>query len=679
MKKYVNVLPATCLLRTTLVSCKENENAKKDKAVLETTNIDSTVKPGDNFFLYVNGAWIKKAQIPPTETQLGSFLELYNRTKANLHNIVEEAAKGGQPAGSIEQKVGDFYASGMDSATIEKLGYDPVKPYLQQIDAIKDARGIMQFVASQQLEGNGIFMGQSIGADEKNSNMNIASFYQAGLGLPDRDYYFKTDPATQAIVKAYQQYMQKLFTLTGDDSATAVKKMTAVYALEKQLAGSHRTNEDLRDPQSNYHKLAVAALDKQMPVIGWSSQLTAVGIKADSVNIGQPAYFAKLNELLKTAPVDTWKTYLRFHILNDAASALSSDFVNARFEYSGKALNGQQKIKPRWERMVANTDGNLGEALGQLYVKKYFTEEAKKRMQELVNNLQTAFDARISKLDWMTDSTKQKAKEKLHAFLKKIGYPDKWRDYSKVTIDRGKYFENLVSCSKNEYQFQLAKVGKPVDRTEWGMTPPTINAYYNPTFNEIVFPAGILQYPFFDAAADDAINYGGIGMVIGHEMTHGFDDQGAQYDKDGNMKNWWGKEDSIKFKAKSQQVIDLYNGFTILDTVHVKGRLTTGENMADIGGIAIAYDAFKMTKQGQGNEKIDGFTPDQRFFMSFAQIWRSKIKEETQRFHIAVDPHSPPMYRVNGPLMNFAPFYEAFGVKQGDKMFKTETDRIKIW
>lgn len=679
MKKYVNVLPATCLLLTTLVSCKENENAKKDKAFLETTNIDSTVKPGDNFFLYVNGAWIKKAQIPPTETQLGSFLELYNRTKANLHNIVEEAAKGGQPAGSIEQKVGDFYASGMDSATIEKLGYDPVKPYLQQIDAIKDARGIMQFVASQQLEGNGIFMGQSIGADEKNSNMNIASFYQAGLGLPDRDYYFKTDPATQAIVKAYQQYMQKLFTLTGDDSATAVKKMTAVYALEKQLAGSHRTNEDLRDPQSNYHKLAVAALDKQMPVIGWSSQLTAVGIKADSVNIGQPAYFAKLNELLKTAPVDTWKTYLRFHILNDAASALSSDFVNARFEYSGKALNGQQKIKPRWERMVANTDGNLGEALGQLYVKKYFTEEAKKRMQELVNNLQTAFDARISKLDWMTDSTKQKAKEKLHAFLKKIGYPDKWRDYSKVTIDRGKYFENLVSCSKNEYQFQLAKVGKPVDRTEWGMTPPTINAYYNPTFNEIVFPAGILQYPFFDAAADDAINYGGIGMVIGHEMTHGFDDQGAQYDKDGNMKNWWGKEDSIKFKAKSQQVIDLYNGFTILDTVHVKGRLTTGENMADIGGIAIAYDAFKMTKQGQGNEKIDGFTPDQRFFMSFAQIWRSKIKEETQRFHIAVDPHSPPMYRVNGPLMNFAPFYEAFGVKQGDKMFKTETDRIKIW
>jgi putative endopeptidase len=679
MKNYVNVLSAGCLLLTALVSCKDNGNTGKQKQFLETANMDSSVKPGDNFFLYVNGGWIKKAQIPPTETQLGSFLELYNRTKANLHSILDEVSKPGQAAGSIEQKVGDFYASGMDSATIEKRGYDPVKPTLQQIDAIKDAKGVMQFVAAQQLEGDGLLLGQAIGADEKNSSINIASYYQSGLGLPDRDYYFKTDPATQAIVKAYQQYMQKLFVLTGDDSVTAAKKTAAVYALEKQLAGSHRTNEDLRDPQSNYHKMAVADLDKTMPVFGWASLLPAVGIKTDSVNVGQPAYYAKVNELLQSVPVDTWKTYLRFHVLNGAANALSSDFVNARFEYSGKALNGQQQIKPRWERMVSNTDGNLGEALGQLYVKKYFTEDAKKRMEELVANLQKAFEARINKLDWMTDSTKQKAKEKLHAFLKKIGYPDKWRDYSKVTIDRGKYFENLVSCSKNEYQYQLAKVGKPVDRTEWGMTPPTINAYYNPTFNEIVFPAGILQYPFFDAAADDAVNYGGIGMVIGHEMTHGFDDQGAQYDKDGNMKNWWAKEDSIKFRAKAQQVINLYNGFTILDTVHIKGRLTTGENMADIGGIAIAYDAFKMTKQGQGQEKIDGFTPDQRFFLSFAQIWRSKIKEETQRFYATVDPHSPPIYRVNGPLMNFTPFYEAFGIKQGDKMYKPENERIKIW
>lgn len=679
MKKYINVLSAGCLLLITWVSCTGHKSLKKERQFLEIANMDSTVRPEDDFFLYVNGAWIRKAQIPSTETDIGVIPDLGKRAQINLHNILEDVSKNGQLSGSLEQKAGDFYASGMDSATIERRGYEPIKPYLQKIDAIKDVRDIMQFVASQQLEGDGLLLGQSIGADEKHSSVNIVSYYQAGLGLPDRDYYFNTDPATLTIVKAYQQYIQKLFVLTGDDVVTATKEMKRVYALEKQLASGHLNHIDLRDPQNNYHKLAVAGLDKTMPVLGWSSLLAAVGVKADSVNIEQPAYYTRLNELLKTVPVETWKIYLRFHVLNGAASALSSGFVNARFEYSGKALHGQQEMKPRWEDMVSNTDACLGEALGQLYVKKYFTEDARKRVLELVNNLQTAFDARIGKLDWMTDSTRLKAKEKLHAFLKKIGYPDKWRDYSKVTIDRNKYFENLVSCNKNEYLFQLSKAGKPVDRTEWGMTPPTVDARYNPTFNEITFAAGILQYPLFDAAADDAVNYGGIGMVIGHEMTHGFDDHGAQYDKDGNMKNWWASEDGIKFKVKSQQVIDLYNSFTILDTVHIKGRLTTGENIADLGGIAIAYDAFKMTKQGQGNEKIDGFTPDQRFFISFAQIWRWKIKEETQRFRVAVDPHSPPIYRVNGVLMNFSPFYEAFDVKDGDKMFRPDSERIKIW
>jgi putative endopeptidase len=357
---------------------------------------------------------------------------------------------------------------------------------------------------------------------------------------------------------------------------------------------------------------------------------------------------------------------------------LSSSFVNARFNYQ-KALSGQQKIKPRWDRMYRITDANLGEALGQLYVKKYFTEGAKKRMLELVDNLGLAFEKRINDLDWMSDTTKQKSKDKLHTFLKKIGYPEKWRDYSNVTIDRSKFFENLTACAKNEFAYQMSKVGKPVDKTEWGMTPPTINAYYNPTFNEIVFPAGILQFPFFDANADDAINYGGIGMVIGHEMTHGFDDQGAQYDKDGNLKNWWAKSDSVQFVAKSKRVIDLYNSFTVLDTLHINGALTTGENMADIGGIAIAYSAFKMTKQGQDTTKIDGFTPDQRFFISFAQIWRTKEKDESTRQLINTDPHSPASWRVLGPLMNFTPFYNAFNVKEGDKMFKAEKDRIKIW
>jgi len=645
---------------------------------IETANMDSSVKPGDNFYAFVNGKWLKTAEIPATETGIGSFLDVYNRTKEHLKIILEDAAKSGAAEGTIEQKVGDFYASGMDSATIEKLGYDPVKPYLQQIDAIKTPKEVMQFVASQQIVNNNILFSFGVAADDKNSARNIAVYSQGGLGLPDRDYYFKTDPATLAIVKAYKEYIIKLFTLTGSDSVTAAKDMELVYALEKEMAGSHRTQVELRDPQSNYHKMAVAELDKSMPVFGWKNLLQQLSFSTDSVNVQQPAFYEKTNALLSTVPIDTWKKYLKLHTINASANALSTAFVTASFNYS-KSITGQQKIKPRWERIYRATDGTLGEALGELYVKKYFTEEAKKRMLELVNNLQAAFAARIAKLDWMSDSTKAVAKEKLMAFIKKIGYPDKWRDYSKVTIHRNTYFENRLSAAKNEYQYQISKVGKPVDKMEWGMTPPTINAYYNPTFNEIVFPAGILQFPFFDLSADDAINYGGIGMAIGHEMTHGFDDQGAQYDKDGNLKNWWSRGDSLKFVTKSNQVVSLYNSFTVLDTVHIKGALTNGENIADIGGIAIAYDAFKMTKQGQDTTRIDGFTPDQRFFISLGQIWRSKRKPETDRYYINVDPHSPPVYRVNGPLQNFAPFYAAFNIKPGDKMYLPDSARIKIW
>jgi len=659
-------------------ACTNNKEHMAGKFI-ETGYMDSAVKSGDNFFKFVNGKWLDTVHIPETESGIGSFDDLYNRTRDHLHEILDSVSSLNAKAGSIEQKVGDFYASGMDSAMIEKRGYDPVKPYLEKIDSIKDADGIMQFANELQLENGNPIYGQAVGADEKNSSMNIAIYFQAGLGLPDRDYYFKTDTANQKIVNAYKIYMEKLFMLTGDDSSRAAIEVAQVYELEKQLASSHKTQVELRDPQSNYHKMAVADLDKQMPVLTWANTLNTIGVHADSVNVSQPAYYIKLNQLLQSIPVEVWRSYLKFHVLNDAANALGSDFVNARFEYVGKALNGQQKLKPRWQRMVQNTDNNLGDDLGQLYVKKYFTEDAKKRMLDMVNNLQDAFAKRIDNLDWMSDSTKQVAKDKLHAFLKKIGYTDKWRDYSKVTIDRAMYFENLVSCEKNEYQYQISKVGKPVDRMEWDMTPPTINAGYYPTFNAIVFPAGILQFPFFDPNADDAINYGGIGMVIGHEMTHGFDDQGAQYDKDGNLKNWWGKEDSAKFVAKSKQVIDLYNSFVIIDSVHVNGALTNGENIADIGGIAIAYDAFKMTKQGQDTTRIDGFTPDQRFFISLGQIWREKYKPEAQRFYANIDPHSPGMFRVNGPLSNFTPFYAAFNVQPGDKMYLSEDKRIKIW
>ncbi|MEP6514192.1 MAG: M13 family metallopeptidase, partial [Parafilimonas sp.] len=465
----------------------------------------------------------------------------------------------------------------------------------------------------------------------------------------------------------------------GDDSATAAKNVNIVYALEKQMAASHRTNVELRDPQTNYNKMAVADLDKKMAAMGWKELLNTLHVTTDSVNVAQPGYYTKLNELLKSVPVDEWKTYLRFHLLDDAAIFLSNDFVTANFEYYDKALSGQQQMKPRWEEVYQVINGNLGEALGELYVKKYFSEDAKKRITELVNNLQKAFEARIKKLDWMSDSTKQKAKEKLYTFIKKVGYPGKWRDYSNATIDKHTYFENILSCGKNEYNYQVSKIGKPVNRSEWGMTPPTNNAYYNPTFNEIVFPAGILQFPMFDAQSDDAMNYGAIGMVIGHEMTHGFDDQGAQYDKDGNLKNWWSKEDYEKFKAKGEQVINLYSSFVVLDSLHVNGKLTQGENTADIGGIAIAYDAFKLTKEGKDTTKIDGLTPNQRFFLAFAQSWRKKVKDESLRQQVNTDPHSPGMYRVLAPLMNFTPFYTAFNVQPVDKMYKPENERITIW
>ena len=679
MKKILFPFLFIVSLSLFIISCKNDTKPKKESKSLSLANIDSATKPGDDFYHFANGKWFDTATIPPTESRVGAGLEMYNRTKNNIKSILDSVSRTANVSGSIEQQVGDFYAAAMDSATIEKAGYEPLKPWLQKITEIKDTKDVVQFVAEQTTLNSGILIGQAVYADEKNSTSNIAIYYQAGLGLPDREYYFKTDAATQAVVNAYQSYVRKIFMLIGDDSVTAAKNMHTVYDLEKQLAASHRTNVELRDPQLNYNKMAVTDLDKKMPVIGWSAFLKSVAVTADSVNVSQPAYYQKLNDLLKTIPIDSWKTYLRFHVIDDAAPALSSDFVNAHFDYNGKALSGQQKMKARWERVYQQIDGNLGEALGQLYVKRYFSEEARGRMLELVNNLQKAFEARIMKLDWMSDSTKAKAKEKLYTFIKKIGYPDKWRDYSKVTIDKNKSFENLVSCSKNEYAFNVNKVGKPVDRTEWGMTPPTIDAYYNPTFNEIVFPAGILQFPFFDATVDDAMNYGGIGMVIGHEMTHGFDDQGAQYDKDGNLKNWWSKEDYEKFKARGQQVVKLYDSFVVLDSLHINGSLTQGENTADIGGIAIAYDAFKLTKQGKDTTKIDGLTPDQRFFLSFAQNWRRKGKDEALRRQINTDPHSPAKYRVWGPLMSFTPFYTAFNIKPGDKMFVAEKDRINIW
>jgi putative endopeptidase len=648
------------------------------KNVTAIQGIDSSIKPGDNFFMYVNRKWYDTAQIPPSQAGVGAYMFMNYPQRLRLQGILDSVSRSKNATGTIEQKLGDFYASGMDTTAINQLGYSPIKPLLAGIDSISGLASLMKFVAREEKEENSSFIGFGVGPDNKNSNLNIAHAYQTGIGLPERDYYFKTDPSSVGIQQAYKTYLATLFKLTGSDTATATKDADIVYNIQKQLASSHKTNIELRDVKANYNKMAVADLAKRQPNIGWPALLNELGAKTDSIDVGQPAYYDKLNALLKFIPINDWKIYLRASSISNYANVLSKPFVDAAFEFN-KVLSGQAVQKSRGEIMANNVDRSLGQALGQLYVKKYFPEAAKKRALELVNNLQKALSVRIDKLDWMSDSTKQKAKEKLFAMTKKIGYPDKWRDYSNVTILKGKYFQNVVSTAAGNYQYNLAKLNKPVDRTEWFTTPSTVTAYNNPSANEIVFPAAILQPPYFDNNADDALNYGGIGMVIGHEMTHTFDDQGAQFDKYGNVKNWWTKDDYAKFKAKTQQVVDQYNKFTVLDTVHVKGAMTLGENTADIGGVSIAYDAFKMTKEGHDTTKVDGFTPDQRFFISIARIWRVKMKDQYLRLWINNNPHSPPMWRVNGPLMNTAPFYKAFNVQPGDSMYLPEKDRIHIW
>ena len=665
------------LVLTLLAACNTTPDAHKTSFV-DVSGIDTSIKPGDNFFRYVNGKWYDTAKIADDQTGVGSYMFLNIPQKQLLQNILDSVSKATNAPGSIDQKVGDFYASGMDTVTINQRGYQPIQPILAGIDTISDVPSLMKFVATEIKTGNRTIIGFGISPDNKNGSINVAHVYQAGIGLPDRDYYFKTDSSALSIQQAYKKYIGTLFQLTGSDPATATKNADIVYGIEKEIAASHKTNIERRDVNANYHKTSVASINKTQPNIGWQTLLANLDAKTDSVNMAQPAYYNKLNELLKSVPISDWKIYIKAGTLESYADVLSKPFVDASFELT-KALSGQAVQKSRKQMMTASVDSHLGEVLGQLYVKRYFNEDAKKRVLALVNNLQKSLENRINHLDWMSDSTKQKAKEKLYAITKKIGYPDKWRDYDRVQIDKTKYFENLLSLNQNDYQYQLAKLNQPVDKTEWSTTPSTVTAYNNSSPNEIVLPAGILQFPYFDFAADDAINYGGIGMVIGHELTHAFDDQGAQYDKDGNVKKWWTNEDYEKFRAKTKAIIDLYSSFTVLDTVHIKGGLTVGENTADNGGVAIAYDAFKMTDQGKDSTKIDGFTPDQRFFLSIARIWRVKTRDAFLRMYVNTNPHSPAMWRVNGPLMNFEPFYKAFNVQPGDKNYKPEDQRIKIW
>lgn len=669
---------ATLLVGASIIfaSCKNNND---QSTYFDASGMDTTVHPGDNFFQYANGTWVKNSVIPDDQSGWGSFFTLYDENLKKMRTILDElSAKTDHKAGSNEQKVGDFYASGMDTAAIEKAGYEPLKPMLTKIDAVKNYKELINLLASSYAEGDGDLLGIYIGADERNSTKNILSLYQTGLTLPEKDYYTKTDAPTAEKRQKLVEHITNLFALTGVDKTLAAQQAAAVLKLETAIAVSHLAPVELRDPIKNYNKMSVGDLEKISPNISWTSSLAKMGIQTDSINVAQPAYYKTLSALLASQPIEVWKSKVKFDYISSNASLLSKAFVDERFAFN-RLFSGAKTQEDRWKKMVSRTDDGLKDLLGQIFVQKYFPAEAKKRMDELVNNLQIAFDKRIAQLDWMSDTTKQKAKEKLAAIMKKIGYPDQWKSYDDVNISRNDFYGNMRSIAKHDYKESIAKIGKPVDKTEWGMTAPTVNAYYNPTFNEIVFPAGILQFPFFELKADDAINYGAIGMVIGHEMTHGFDDQGRQYDAQGNLTDWWTKTDAEKFTAKAKGVIEQYNAYTVLDSLHVNGELTLGENLADIGGLAIAFDAFKLTKQGQSSEKIGGFTPDQRFFLGYAQVWRIVDRPESLRTRITTDPHSPEEFRVNGPLANFEPFYQAFGVTEKHKLYRPADQRARIW
>lgn len=657
-----------------LISCEKGKIAENDK--FDFDGIDLSIKPGDNFFNHVNKTWSDDAVIADDQAGVGSYSFLNIPQKELLEDILEEVSKGSYEKGTADQMVGDFYSSGMDTLRINERGFDPIQPLLDRVNSISTISELMKFVADEFKSGNRSLVSMDVSPDPENSSVNMLHFGQTGLGLPDRDYYFKTDESTVEIQKAYQSYLSALFELTGSDN---IEKNTAiVYDIEKQLAEAHKTRVERRNVKANYNKLAVSNLAKNQQNIDWVNLLQNLGTEADSVDIRQPAYYDKLNDMLGSISLDAWKIYLKANVMTNYADILSKPFENRSFAYQ-KIISGQAVQKSRAQVMVQKVDRQLGFALGKLYVKRYFDEEAKKRVLDLVNNLQKAFESRIDQLDWMSDSTKVKAKEKLYTITKKIGYPDVWREYGDVKIEKGTYFENVVALRQNDYQYDIDKLDKAPNKDAWHTTPSTVTAYYNPSLNEIVFPAGILQFPYFDLHADDAINYGGIGMVIGHELTHAFDDQGAQFDKDGNVKNWWTDEDYEKFKAKTQLVIDRYSSYTVLDSLHLKGALTVGENTADNGGISIAYDAFKLTEQGQDTTRINGYTPDQRFFLSIARIWRVKTRDAYLRNYVKNNSHSPPMWRVNGPLMNFTPFYEAFDVQAGDENYKPEEERIKIW
>ena len=641
--------------------------------------MDPSVSPCQNFYQYANGRWIASHPIPADRASVNGFSEVYDRNQAILHQIVNQAVAGPPaPRGSVKRKVADFYRSGMNTTRIEREGAAPLAPEFARIAAVSDTPTLEAEIAHLQKLGVGAVFGFGVGADEKDSVRNIAQMSQGGLSLPDREYYTKTDPKSVALRANYTAHVARMFMLLGDTPPVSAAEAQTMLSLETSLAEVSMTRVERRDPNATYHKMSLAEVDALTPGVSYAPFFAALGVPDPGmIVVGQPKFFAEAGRLLSATPLADWKTYLRWRLINSAASYLSANFVAENFAFKGTILSGVTQNQPRWKRVLSETNGDLGEGLGQLYVQRAFPPAAKARALTMVLNLKAALRARLLTLDWIGEATRKEALYKLDKMRIKIGYPDHWRDYSKLAVDSPIYVVNVFEANTFEFNRDLAKLGKPVDKSEWGMTPPTVNAYYSPSSNEIVFPAGILQPPFFDPKADDASNYGGIGAVIGHEMTHGFDDQGRQFDADGNLKDWWTAADKQNFQTRADLVAQQFDGFAAVDGLHVNGHLTLGEDIADLGGLKIAYLAFEKSQAGHPKVgKIGGFTPEQRFFLAFAQIWRDNVRPEALRLSLATDPHAPDKFRVLGPIANLPEFAQAFPCPAGDA---PKTARVNIW
>ena len=663
-----------------LSACHQPQPTAQGDDVL-VSNMDTTVMPAQDFFHYANGGWLKNNPIPNDETKWGIGNKVKTELYDRLKNINELAVKKNAKSG-VDQQIADFWLSGMDTTTIEAKGAEPLREELNAIQALKTPADVMSQAAHMHTYGSDVFFNEGAGQDAKQSDVMAYYIGQGGLGLPNRDYYFNTDPITTKVRNAYPQFVALMLTLSGIDSNLAKEKAKNIIALEARLAKASRKLEDLRDPYLNYNKIAISDLKKNYPGMDLAGVISKIGVQhVDSIIVGQPEFLKGLDAVVTSEKIETLKDYLTFHLLKSFASSLSSPFVNANFDFYGKTINGAKQLRPRWKRTLDAEEEAIGEALGQLFAREYFNETAKKRYNDMVENIRTAYKARIEKLDWMTDSTKQKALHKLSTIRKKVGYPDKWKDFSALHIDRGPYAINVLRSRQWWNNYSLNKLGKPVDRDEWDMTPQTYNAYYNPSNNEIVLPAGQFTVPGKrDAELDDALVYGyTAASTIGHEITHGFDDEGRQFDEKGNLKNWWSKTDETQFTKRSQLLVNQFNAMVVVDTLHINGKASLGENLADLGGILLGVDAFKQTEAYKKGEKINGLTPMQRFFQGYALGWMMQIRQEQLASQLMTDVHAPAQYRVNGPMPNVPEFYEAFNVKPGDKMYLPDSLRVHLW